>query len=170
VTGRGERDDAERDARERKTGSFVRYVVAKMRGEVSSRYEFRERELRIAHLERGLAEPPVASAPTPPRPPLPNPSQLNSFTHATLQNAVKGFNRDQTDGDVQAESGGKLSPQDARRVRLMFRARLLRLNDARKLVVDERVGRRGSKYALRYLDESGSRWLDPIDELSGPKG
>jgi hypothetical protein len=52
VTGRGERDDAERDARERKTGSFVRYVVAKMRGEVSSRYEFRERELRIAHLER----------------------------------------------------------------------------------------------------------------------
>jgi hypothetical protein len=89
VTGRGERDDAERDARERKTGSFVRYVVAKMRGEVSSRYEFRERELRIAHLERGLAEPSVASAPTPPRPPLPNPSQLNSFTHATLQNASR---------------------------------------------------------------------------------
>jgi hypothetical protein len=60
VTGRGAgndaraREDAERDARERKTSSFVRYLVAKMRGEVSSWYEFRERELRIAHLEREL--------------------------------------------------------------------------------------------------------------------
>ena len=60
MTGRGAgndaraREDAERDARERKTSSFVRYLVAKMRGGVSSWYEFRERELRIAHLEREL--------------------------------------------------------------------------------------------------------------------
>ena len=43
----------------------------------------------------------------------------------------------------------------------MLGAKLLRLNDEGKLVVGDRVARIGSRYVLRYLDEDGTRWLDP---------
>jgi hypothetical protein len=99
-------------------------------------------------------------------PPLPNDKQLGSFTHGTLQKAVKLFGEDETTrGDVVRATS--LPPPDARRVRLMRRSNLFRLNAAGKLVVDERVARRGSSYVLRYLDESGTRWLDPNRELKG---
>lgn len=98
-------------------------------------------------------------------PPLPNKSQLKSFTHASLEKAVKSFDADGTRGDVVRDA--KLSPHDARRVRLMRGVHLLRLNADRKLVVSERVARKGSRYVLRYLDESGTRWLDPNVELRG---
>ena len=49
----------------------------------------------------------------------------------------------------------------------MLGARLLRLNASGKLVVDGRVARKGSRYVLRYLDEPGTRWLDPNVELRG---
>jgi hypothetical protein len=50
----------------------------------------------------------------------------------------------------------------------MFRVLgLLRLNEQGKLVVDERVARKGSRYVLRYVDETGTRWLDPNVELKG---
>jgi hypothetical protein len=99
-------------------------------------------------------------------PPLPNDKQLGSFTHATLQKAVKLFSEDGTTrGDVVRAT--KLPPRDARRVRLMRRSNLLRLNAAGKLVVDERVARKSSEYVLRYLDESGTRWLDPNSEFKG---
>ena len=99
------------------------------------------------------------------RPRLPNESQLNSYTHASLEKAVKSFDRDRTRGDV--ERGARLPPQDARRIRLMHAERLLRLNAGGKLVVDQRVARRGAKYVLRYLQAGGSRWLDPNVELRG---
>jgi hypothetical protein len=98
-----------------------------------------------------------------PLPPLPNPKQIASYTYATLQKAVKAVAGDETGGDV--ASGARLPPPDARRVRLMFGADLLRLNTAGKLAVDDRVARKGSRYVLRYLDESGTRWLDPDVEL-----
>lgn len=101
----------------------------------------------------------------PQRPPLPNESQLNSYSHGTLEKAVRDWGRGRTRGDV--ERRAKLPPQDARRVRLMIGVDLLRLNADRKLVVGERVARKGSRYVLRYLDETGSRWLDPNVELRG---
>jgi hypothetical protein len=107
----------------------------------------------------------AAPLPVPVRPPLPNETQLNSYNHASLEKAVKSFHHDHTRGDV--ERGAKLPPQDARRVRLMFGINLFRLNADEKLVVDPRVARKGSKYVLRYLDESGTRWLDPNVELRG---
>lgn len=109
-----------------------------------------------------------ASAPLPARPPLPNETQLNSFTYGSLQKAVKSFARGATGGDVQR--GARLPPQDARRVRLMIEADLLRLTAAGKLVVDPRVAQKGPRYVLRYVDETGSRWLDPDKTLRNRKG
>lgn len=99
------------------------------------------------------------------RPSLPNETQLNSYSHASLQKAVKSFKGDGTRGDV--ERGAKLPTQDARRVRLMLGVDLFRLNRDKKLLVDERVARKGSRFVLRYLDEGGTRWLDPNVELRG---
>jgi hypothetical protein len=99
------------------------------------------------------------------RPRLPNEKQLKSYSHASLEKAVKIFSSDGTRGDV--ERAAKLPPHDARRVRLMLGVDLFRLNADVRLVVDERVARKGSRYALRYLDENGSRWLDPKVELRG---
>jgi hypothetical protein len=98
---------------------------------------------------------PVAPAPT--WPPLPN--GINDFAHGTIEKAVKAVRRGDTDGDV--SRAAKLPPADTARVRLMDRAKLLPLNAAGKLVPDERVARNGSRLVLRYLDESGTRWLDP---------
>jgi hypothetical protein len=95
------------------------------------------------------------------------PTGIADYAPGTLERAVKGFARDQTRGDV-SRGGRKLPPPDARRVRLMFRVLgLLRLNEQGKLVVDERVARKGSRYVLRYVDETGTRWLDPNVELKG---
>jgi hypothetical protein len=99
------------------------------------------------------------------RPSLPGEKQLNTYSYASLEKAVKDFGRDRTRGDV--VRGAKLPPQDARRVRLMFDVGLFRLNALGRLVVGERVARKGSRYVLRYLDESGTRWLDPNVELRG---
>jgi len=103
----------------------------------------------------------VASA----RPPLPNPTQLSSYTRGTLLKAVRDFANQKTRGDV--VRGAKLPPADARRVRLMTSVGLLGLNAEQKLVVDDRVARTGSRVVLRFLDESGTRWLDPNVELRG---
>jgi hypothetical protein len=99
------------------------------------------------------------------RPPLRNENQLRTYSHASLEKAVKSFKRDHTRGDV--ERGAKLPPHDARRVRLMLGEDLFRLNANGKLIVGDRVARKGPKYVLRYLDESGTRWLDPNVELRG---
>jgi hypothetical protein len=121
-----------------------------------------ERDLEHASPVSLQALPASHSAP----PPLPNVKQINSFAHATLEKAVKAFEDDKTRGDVGRDA--KLPPTDVRRVRLMrYQLGLLHLNSTGKLVVDDRVARKGSTYVLRYLDESGTRWLDPIAELRG---
>jgi hypothetical protein len=96
-------------------------------------------------------------------PPLP--SGVNSFPHGKIEKAVRAIARGETGGDVAREAG--LPPADQRRVRVMHRTGLLPLNAAGKLVVDDRVARKGSKYVLRYLDEGGTRWLDPLRDLQG---
>lgn len=98
-----------------------------------------------------------------PRPRLPN--SVKSFPHGTLEKAVKAFAGDATRGAT--ARAAKMPQADARRVRLMFREELLRLNPAGKLIVDDRVALQGSRYVLRYLDDTGTRWLDPIRELQG---
>jgi hypothetical protein len=97
------------------------------------------------------------------RPPLP--SGINAFAHGRIEKAVRAIGRRETGGDVARKA--KLPPADQRRVRLMHGLGMLPLNAAGKLVVDSRVARKGSRYVLRYLDEGGTRWLDPIRELQG---
>jgi hypothetical protein len=107
-------------------------------------------------LEEGGARP---GAESPPLPPLPN--GVSSYTHATLEKAVKVLDADGTAGDVERKA--KLPPPDARRVRAL-KGTLLRLNRDGKLVVDARVARDRSRYVLRYLDATRSHWLDPNRE------
>lgn len=111
----------------------------------------------------------VTPAPVRERPPLPNETQINSFTYGSLQQAVKAFARGDTAGDVHRRA--KLPRQDAARVRVLFKTLgLLRLNATGKLDVDDRVARKGTRYVLRYLDESDSSWLDPYDLVRTRKG
>jgi hypothetical protein len=134
----------------------------------------RRRDLIVAALaqdaepleHRGERAPASTAVSPPPRPPLPNESQINSFTYAKLQKAARAYRLDEATRGTVARNA-KLPPTDARRVRLMYGADLLRLNSDEKLVVDDRVARKGSRYVLRYLDGSGTRWLDPIRELHG---
>jgi hypothetical protein len=95
-------------------------------------------------------------------PRLPGGSTLARYPHAKLQSAVKQFKRGTTAGDVSRTSG--LPRDDARRVRLMFDNGLFQLSGG-KLLVNKRVAHPGSRYALRYLNEDGTRWLDPNREL-----
>lgn len=117
--------------------------------------------------EDGPAQPPGPSPTAPTRPPLPNETLLLTFAYGTVQKAVKSFiQREATAGDV--ARGAKMPMKDARRVRLMIEpAGLLSLNPSGKLVVDERVARKGMRYALRFLNDAGDRWLDPLVALRG---
>jgi hypothetical protein len=85
---------------------------------------------------------------------------VNTYTFGTIEKAVRLFGDRATRNEV--ASAAKFDPHDATRVRLMREAGLLRLNDRGKLVLDARVARVGRRLALRYLDERGERWLDPI--------
>jgi hypothetical protein len=145
---------AERKERDRR--QFERMVQARQKA-AAEKAEIRERTLRQLRAEDDV------TAAAPPRPPIPNESQIGKYAHASLQKAVKGFDAGDTKADV--ARAARLPPEDARRVRLMLGARLLSLNDKRKLFVDGRVAQLGSRYALRYIDESGTRWLDPLKEL-----
>jgi hypothetical protein len=93
-------------------------------------------------------------------PPLP--LGLNWFAHGKIQQAVKLFAAGSTRNDV--ATSAKLQPKDATRVRNLAAGGLLPLNEQRKLVPDPRVARAKGQIALRYLDESGQRWLDPHDD------
>jgi hypothetical protein len=119
-------------------------------------------ELEDVGVETETGTEPAATAE---RPSIPNLSQINSYTYATLQKAVKILDGDGTLGDVQRDA--RLVAADSRRVRLMMGEGLLRLNESRKLIVDERVARLRSRYVLRYLSADDSRWLDPDAERQG---
>jgi hypothetical protein len=95
-------------------------------------------------------------------PRLPGGSTLGKYAHARLQRAVKSFDKGATVGGVSQNLG--LPRDDARRVRLMFDNGLLRLCGG-KLLVDKRVAHPGPRYALRYLSDDRTRWLDPNREL-----
>ena len=75
---------------------------------------------------------PGAAVPTPP---LPNPKQLNSYTHGTLEKAVKQFARDGTVGDVvRGAKRAQMPRPDAGRVRALWVGKLLRLNASGRLL------------------------------------
>ncbi len=108
-----------------------------------------------------------------PTPPLPNPKQLNSYTHGTLEKAVKQFARDGTVGDVvRGAKRAQMPRPDARRVRALWVGKLFRLNASGRLLVDGRVARKvvgtTSRYVLRYLSAAGTSWLDPNREPPKP--
>lgn len=135
-----------------------------------------EDELRRRQLERErtAARGDEGAAPIVPalRPPLPNPTQLRSYTHGTIEKAVKQLAKDGTLGDVIRGSGRvKMSPPDARRVRALWLGALFRFNADGKLLVDGRVARDpkdAKRYVLRYLDAVSTAWLDPKTEPPKP--
>jgi hypothetical protein len=129
--------------------------------------EFRDRvvKLMLQDVTTGAASDAPAPVSLPSKPPLSNEKQLKTYTYGSLQKAVNGFVRDDVNADV--ARAARLSAPDVRRARLMWKVSLLRLNAAGKLVVDERVARKGSQYALRYLSDDGARWLDPNEEFKG---
>jgi hypothetical protein len=95
-------------------------------------------------------------------PPLKGSSQMGLYAHGKIQRAVNRFAKDASTNSVAKNL--HIPEADARRIKLMFRHNLFRLEDG-KLVVDDRVAHPESKYALRYLDDAGSRWLDPLKTL-----
>jgi hypothetical protein len=123
--------------------------------------EIRERtlsQLRAADAEGGKLEEGAL-------PPLPNLSQLNKYTHASLQRAVRAVGG--TRGKIERKA--QLSGKEARRVKLMTEAGFLWL-EGRTLVVHPRVAQFGTKYVLRYLSDDRSGWLDPIEALGRRSG
>lgn len=93
---------------------------------------------------------------------LPGGATLATYTYAKLRSAVRSLGDDALVADL---VGPGLPEEDARRIRLLFNHRLLRLKEDGRLVVDERIGRKGPRYALRYWDDTRADWLDPNREL-----
>jgi len=114
--------------------------------------------------------PPSREATSEPMPELPLlPQRAASFTFGTVEKAVRGFEGGRTRNEVATDARLR-SPHNATRIRRLCDGGLLRLNDEGKLVVSPRVARTGQRIVLRYLDERGERWLDPLDRSPRREG
>jgi hypothetical protein len=85
-------------------------------------------------------------------------SQLGWYTHGHLQGAARRLDRHEPVNEVAART--RLTPDDARRVRLLLERELASVSGG-QLAFHVTLARKGDRYALRYLDERGERWLDP---------
>jgi hypothetical protein len=90
-------------------------------------------------------------------PPLP--PDVNLFAFSSIQKGARLFDRGASINRV--ADATVFTPHDASRLHWMLERRLFRYEEGRLLPPDWRVGRRGKRYALRFLDEAAWKWVDP---------
>lgn len=84
---------------------------------------------------------------------------MNLFLFSSIQKATRLFDDNASINRVAEETVFNL--HDASRLNWMLERGLFRLHERRLLRPDWHVGRVGKKYALRFYDEAGGRWVDP---------
>jgi hypothetical protein len=95
--------------------------------------------------------------------PLKNEGQLAYYTHAKLARVARELElKGHTQGAVARHT--EMPVQDVRRVRLLLNAEMALIGNG-ELVLDVTLKRKGTKYALRYLNEDATAWLDPNRQL-----
>ncbi len=117
-------------------------------------------------LGRDDSEPEDELAPPPNLTRLPPLSpDVNTFAFLSIQRAARMFvERERSIHTVANETVFDL--HDASRLYVTIERGFLRVKDGYLLTPDWRVGRVGKRYALRFLDESAGKWVDPTS-LSG---